>query len=212
MSAWARSGPFNVSCKSSMINIANQCCGLLDLMSIRQSSTPPATYGRGRNRLDYALPTAHVGNALSQAGFEAFHAKFPSEHRAYCLDFDTTKRFGTETQHLGKPTDRILPSNNVAQIAQYIKAKYNLLIQHNAFERGDWLSHPGNRHSFTVEEMNWYNYWHLLSSCCPHEACLVLLMKAEWILILEKTRRYWLLEEVDWNCHPCMLASIGLTR
>jgi hypothetical protein len=27
-------------------------CGLLDLMSIRHSSTPPATYARGRNRLD----------------------------------------------------------------------------------------------------------------------------------------------------------------
>ena len=130
-----------------VIKIANQC-GLLDLMSIRHSSMPPATYAQGRTRLDYALATAHVGSTLSQAGYESFNAKFPWDHRTYFLDFDTQKLFGTETQHLGKQTDRILRSNNVAHITQYIKAKYELLLQHNAFERGDRLSCPGNRHSY----------------------------------------------------------------
>jgi hypothetical protein len=73
---------------------------------------------------------------------------FASDHRAYFLDFDTRKLFGTETQHLGKLSDRILRSNNTAQTTQYIKAKYDLLNQHNAFERGDQLLNPGNRHQF----------------------------------------------------------------
>jgi hypothetical protein len=85
-------------------------CGLPDLMSMRYSSTPPATYARGRNRLrysstpfatyaatyargrnclDYALAINHVAEALSHVGYEPFNAKFPSDQRANFLDFDT---------------------------------------------------------------------------------------------------------------------------
>ena len=124
-------------------------CGLLDLMSLRHSSTPPATYARGRTRLDYALATNHVANALVTAGYEPFNSRFPSDHRSYFLDFDTQKLFGTDTQQiLGKHSDRILRSNNVAQTTQYIQAKYDLLLQHNAFARGDQPSQPGEKHEF----------------------------------------------------------------
>ena len=123
-------------------------CGLLDLMSSRHSSSPPATYARGRKRLDYALATTHVAESLQSAGYEPFNSKFPSDHRAFFLDFNTTALFGTETQQLGKYADRILRSSNVAQTTQYIKAKYDILVQNNAFERGDRLSNPGDRHQF----------------------------------------------------------------
>ena len=123
-------------------------CGLLDLMSLRHSSTPPATYARGSTRLDYALATNHDANALSMAGYEPFNSRFPSDHRSYFLDFDTQKLFGTETQSLGKHSDRILHSNNEAQSTQYLQEKYDLLLQHNAFARGDQLSRPGEKHAF----------------------------------------------------------------
>ncbi len=42
---------------------------LIDLMSARHSSIPPATYARGRTRLDYALATHHVAHALTSAGY-----------------------------------------------------------------------------------------------------------------------------------------------
>jgi exonuclease III len=130
-----------------MIKIANTC-GLQDLMSIRNSSKPPATYARGRLRLDYALATDHVARSLSKAGYEPFNSRFPSDHRAYFLDFDTKLLFGTDTQQLGQPSNRIFRSNNVAQNTQYIKAKYDLLTTHNAFDRGDRLSLPGDRHQY----------------------------------------------------------------
>ena len=123
-------------------------CGLLDLMNTRHSSTPPATYARGRTRLDYAMATNHVATSLSHAGYESFNSRFPSDHRAYFLDFNTQQLFGTDTQHLGKHADRVLRSNNVSQTTQYIKVKYDLLLAHNAFERGEQLRHPGNRHQF----------------------------------------------------------------
>ena len=124
-------------------------CGLLDLMTIRHSSTPPATYARGRSRLDYALATPHVAQAMNRAGYEPFQAKaFPSDHRSYYIDFDTRKLFGTDTQQFGKSSERIIHSNNVAQTTAYIKMKYNMLIQHDAFTLGKRLVNPGDRHAF----------------------------------------------------------------
>jgi hypothetical protein len=123
-------------------------CNLLDLMSIRHSNQPPATYARGRNRLDYALSTHHVANALIKSGYEAFNTRFHSDHRAYYLDFDTKRLFGTETQALGNHQARKLRSNNVKQNTQYLKLKYEHLLEHNAFTRGNVLSQPGDRHQF----------------------------------------------------------------
>jgi hypothetical protein len=156
-------------------------CGLLDLMSIRHSSTPPATYARGRNRLDYALATNHVGGALSQAGF---NSKFVSDHRAYFVDFDTKKLFGTATQQLGTPSDRILRSNNVAQTTHYIKAKYDLLIHHNAFERGDRLSNPGNHHQF-AERLD----RDVVQASLVAEQHMKRLREPAWSVALDKARK-----------------------
>lgn len=119
-------------------------CHLLDLMSIRHSTTPPATYARGRKRLDYALGTTHVAAALLKSGYEAFNTRFHSDHRAYYLDFDTKKLFGSDTQPLGHHQPRVLKSNNVKQNTAYLKLKYDLLLEHNAFERGNILTHLGD--------------------------------------------------------------------
>ena len=123
-------------------------CSLLDLMTLRHSTTPPATYARGSKRLDYALGTTHVAAALIRSGYEAFNTRFHSDHRAYYLDFDTKRLFGTDTQTLGNHTARVLRSNNVKQTTHYLKLKYDLLLEHNAFERGNQLTHPGDRHQF----------------------------------------------------------------
>lgn len=44
--------------------------------------------------------------------------------------------------------DRILRSNNIAQTTRYIQTKYDLLLQHNAFSRGDQLSQLGDKDEF----------------------------------------------------------------
>ena len=77
-----------------------------------------------------------------------FNIRFHSDHRAYYLDFDTAKLFGTETQALGTNEPRVLISHNVKQNTAYIKLKYDFLVKHNAFHRGDRLAHSGNRHQF----------------------------------------------------------------
>ena len=121
---------------------------LIDLMAARHSSAPPATYARGRTRLDYALATHHVANALRHAGYEPFNSRFHTDHRASFLDFDASVLLGTQTPHLGSSASRILRTSNISQVTQYIKTKYDLLQEHNVFERMGRLEHPGNRHAY----------------------------------------------------------------
>jgi hypothetical protein len=120
---------------------------LVDLMRGRSSNQFPATYARGKHRLDFGLATRRVAGALRFAGYEAFNERFSTDHRAYFFDFDTAKLFGNATTTLAPPALRMLRSNNVRQVTQYLKEKYRQLENCNAFRRGDQLEQPGNRHS-----------------------------------------------------------------
>ncbi|KAI2490979.1 hypothetical protein MHU86_23581 [Fragilaria crotonensis] len=92
-----------------MSKIAGQL-GLLDIIASRHSSKPPATYARGTKRLDYALASPLVGEALISAGYEEFNAHIVSDHRGFFLDFDTNLLFGSETQQLVSAEARDLSS------------------------------------------------------------------------------------------------------
>ena len=70
---------------------------LLDLMASRHSSAPPATYARGSQRLDYALASSSVCQALHRAGYEAFNCRIATDHRGYYMDFRSEALFGSAT-------------------------------------------------------------------------------------------------------------------
>ncbi len=121
---------------------------LLNVMQTRHRSKPPPTYSRGHKCLDYGLATHRVANALLRCGYEAFNERFATDHRAYYFDLDTAALFGNATQQLASPSMRVLKSNNIEQVTQYIKLKYEYLMHRNAQRRADQLSLPGNRHEF----------------------------------------------------------------
>ena len=121
---------------------------LTNLMKVRHSGDLPATYSRGRQCLDYGLASGKFTNALIRCGYDAFHDRFTTDHRPYYFDFDTEQLFGNATQELSTPSQRILRSNNIEQVTQYLKFKYEYLMSRNAFERIKQLSMPGNRHEF----------------------------------------------------------------
>jgi exonuclease III len=80
---------------------------LVDIMAIRHPTLEaPATYARGRTRLDYALGTHRVAASVLSGGYESFNYRFHTDHRAYFLDFDTRRLFGSSTQQLGKLASR----------------------------------------------------------------------------------------------------------
>jgi hypothetical protein len=96
--------------------------GLINMMSHKHStSRPPATYARGSQCIDYGFATPHVVQVLSKCGYEAFNARFLTDHRSYFFDFNTVQRFGRSTSALVAPSLRILQSTNVKQVTKYIK-------------------------------------------------------------------------------------------
>lgn len=135
-------GTYNGMCKL-MTNF-----NLIDLMKTRCYQPVPATYTRGKHRLDYGLATHRVAEALTAAGYEAFLERYPTDHRAYFFDFNTDLLFGSKTHALASPPLRMLQSTKVVQVTAYIRELYCQLQQCNAFIRGDQLSQPGNRHTF----------------------------------------------------------------
>ena len=130
-----------------MSHLANTL-NLVNLMSVRHSSKPPATYARGSQCLDYALASPRVRSALVASGYDAFNARYPSDHRGYFFDFSTSLLFGNPTQDLATPQSRMLKASNVHQVTAYINAKYDMLASHNAFDRATRLTFEGNRHKF----------------------------------------------------------------
>ena len=121
---------------------------LVHLMRARHPGSLPATYSRGRKCLDYGLGTTRFSNSLRQCGYDAFGERFSTDHRSYYFDFDTEQLFGNPTQVLSSAAHRTLKSNNVNQVTEYIKLKYEYLASRNAFHRADQLTLVGNRHDF----------------------------------------------------------------
>ena len=121
---------------------------LFDMMSSRHTNQPPVTYSRGRRCLDYGLATPAVIQAISRCGYETFHSRHPSDHRAYFFDLDIDQLFGTQIQPLSKFEPRLLHSTNVRQVTEYIRRKFKALQECNAFARSDRLLQAGDRHAF----------------------------------------------------------------
>jgi len=121
---------------------------LLNLMQTRHQGRLPATYSRGRKCLDYGLASPKVAIALRRCGYESFNEQFATDHRAYYFDFETDVLFGKVTQQLAPHSLRVLKSNNLEQVTQYINFKYDYLMNRNGQRRAEQLSLPGNRHSF----------------------------------------------------------------
>ena len=143
-------GDFNEalgSVKMGMSHIASTM-DLIDLMGSKHSAPPPATFARGSKRIDYAMGSHRVANALRRCGYDAFNERLTSDHRGYYLDFATDLLFGADTPGLSVRASRALNSSNTNQVTEYIKRKHALLMQHNVFERARKLQHPGPRHAY----------------------------------------------------------------
>jgi hypothetical protein len=83
--------------------------------------------------LDYALGTPHVVNSVITAGYEAFKARYHTDHRSYYIDFSTDILFGIYIQPMARYEPRILRSNNPNQVTAYLKAKHKILVDHKMF-------------------------------------------------------------------------------
>jgi exonuclease III len=131
---------------------------LVDLLQHHhQHLHEPATYARGHKRLDYALGTINVANAVIACGYEQFNLRFHTDHRALFLDFDTRKLFGASTQHLENYPTRILHSNNIRQVTKYMQGRKSLYCPNGCqWGQQGWIIQKQSRQNYKVSMIHCY--------------------------------------------------------
>ncbi len=86
--------------------------------------------------------------AVKKAGYEAFNARYSTDHRSYYVDLSAELLFRIQIQPLSKFEPRMLQSSNRVQVTEYIRTKHRYLSAHNFFKRLQQLEQPGHRHRF----------------------------------------------------------------
>ncbi len=96
---------------------------LVDILFQRNPDLPePNTYIRGSTRIDFALISPELTDAVSACGYESYHQRIKSDHRGFFLDFNTEILFGNETPALAPMSLRDFLSKNPANNTAYIQA------------------------------------------------------------------------------------------
>ena len=87
--------------------------GLVDLIRDSNDGTPPATFSRSKNRLDYILGDQHTRRAVLQSGALGLHEGIVSDHTMQWVDFDTSLLFQNEWYDPTSPCERKFTMRNV---------------------------------------------------------------------------------------------------
>jgi hypothetical protein len=114
----------------------------------RNPDTPePATYARGLTRIDYALVSPELADAVAASGYKPFHQRIKSDHRGFYINFNTSILFGNQTPLLAPIASRNFTSKNPANNTLYIRAKYKHLQEQQFFRHLEELqSLPSGDH------------------------------------------------------------------
>ncbi|KAL7526267.1 hypothetical protein ACHAWF_005244, partial [Thalassiosira exigua] len=104
-------GDFNVSDKDPHFEDFLLANNLHDLIAATNDGTPPRTYTRGKNRLDFILGDTFVLEAVVQSGSLGIHEGILScetipDHTLQWVDFDITALFGHDVYKPVAPCDR----------------------------------------------------------------------------------------------------------
>ena len=113
---------------------------LVDIMHTNHQIPDPATYARGKDRLDYVLVSATIQNAVSACGYDPFNERFFCDHRGYFVDFDILSLFGNELQRLAALAFRDVRGKDSKCVTQYVEAKDAYLVTHKFYDRIEELN------------------------------------------------------------------------
>jgi hypothetical protein len=123
-------------------------CNLVVTLAHQHTPPYPATYIRGKKRLDYILISAELVPAIQRTGILPFHQLCLGDHRACYLDLNATILFGSTTHTIVQPIYRQLRLGNPAIVTAYKstltkqltyhKVKDKLLLLTEATTNGTW--------------------------------------------------------------------------
>jgi len=113
---------------------------LTDIMYQRHGNRDFATYARGKTRIDFAFASKEAASCIKACGYEPFNFRMFSDHRAFFLDFDSIRLFGSETSQMAPANRRDVQSKSPPQVTTYLETLHQLLQDRNVFNRAQSLA------------------------------------------------------------------------
>jgi hypothetical protein len=111
----------------------------------------PATYARGRKRLDYLFVTPGLVSSVKRCGILPYSDIIDSDHRCIYVDFDTIMLFGGDPAILSPTPVGILHSRDAKGSAQYVEAVDKYMKAHKVEQRMKILDDDGGDNTAPVE-------------------------------------------------------------
>lgn len=112
---------------------------LIDLFKYQHGCDDVPTYSRGPNHLDYCLCSCQAADTITSCGYEPFCLRMFSDHRAFFLDFDSSKLFGSELGTMPPLTTQDIRSNHPADVTVYIQELDCMMESRNVFTQAQEL-------------------------------------------------------------------------
>ena len=129
-------------------------CGLIDAHTLTSATTtPPATYHRGTQKIDFILVSPRPSSAIRAASILALHDGYLSDHRALIVDFDAALLFSGNTSEIVPPSTRQLTSTNPKAVSAYVKHMLYHIAYHRIEERVARLTECSEQGIFGSEEI-----------------------------------------------------------
>ena len=111
-------------------------CGLKDPLALQHQDRPfPASYFRGKNRIDFIFVTPRLLPAVERSGSLPYYSMFQGDHRPYYLDLTASVVFADNTYEIACPKGRGLQLHDPRIVTKYKDALYEQLSYHKCHEK-----------------------------------------------------------------------------
>ena len=127
---------FNKDHDGLVLTLINSC-GLVDILKLQHNSEQyPATYIRGRSRIDGIFVSHQIVPAVLRTGLTPFHTFFAnSDHRAVYVDFAADLLFNSNTYELVRQKGRGLQLRDPRIVDAYILSLFEQLEYHKVMKK-----------------------------------------------------------------------------
>ncbi len=89
------------------LNTLVATCGLCDPLARQHPDRPfPASYFRGKARIDYIFVTSRLQGAVLRSGSLPLYSLFQRDHQPYHIDFDAAIAFADNAHEISRPKGR----------------------------------------------------------------------------------------------------------
>jgi len=106
-------------------------CGLVDPLLLQHpDQTPPSTYSRSDNRIDYIVISSSLVPAVLRTGIMPYDSVFISDHRPTYVDFESSLLFQDDTNTIGASTRRGLQLQDPRLVEKYYESLRRQLEYH----------------------------------------------------------------------------------